>query len=91
MFEFRKAVIKYGLNNYRNINFMKPEDDRVRIKCAWLRCPLLVYGAISSGYSRFQIIIYKDEDRCGPNRVNSLVSAEVVERISPTIRLGLRK
>ncbi|XP_051214910.1 uncharacterized protein [Lolium perenne] len=78
--EFRKAVIKYGLKTYRNIKFMKSEDDRVRAKCAWPGCPWLIYGAISSRCSRFQIITYEDEHHCAPNRVNSLVSAKVIAK-----------
>jgi hypothetical protein len=78
--EFRKTVIKYGLKTYRNIKFMKSEDDRVRAKCAWPGCPWLIYGAISSRCSRFQIITYEDEHHCAPNRVNSLVSAKVIAK-----------
>jgi hypothetical protein len=78
--EFRKAVIKYGLKTYRNIKFMKSEDDRVRAKCAWPGCPWLIYGAITSTCSRFQIITYEDDHHCAPNRVNNLVSAKVIAK-----------
>jgi hypothetical protein len=78
--EFRKAVIKYGLKTHRNIQFIKSEDHRVRAKCAWPGCPWLIYGALSSRCSRFQIITYEDEHHCAPNRVNNLVSARVIAK-----------
>ena len=78
--QFRKAVIKYGLKTYRNIKFIKSEDDRVRAKCAWPGCPWLMYGVVSSRCSRFQVITYSDDHHCAPNRVNSLVSARIIAK-----------
>jgi hypothetical protein len=78
--EFKKAVVKYGLKNYKHIKFMKSEDDRVRAKCARPGCPWLIYAANTSRCSRFQIITYEYDHHCAPNRVNNIVSAKVAKR-----------
>jgi len=73
--QFKKAVVKYGMNTHRHILFPKDEKNRVKAICSWPGCNWLIYGSKTSRSEWFKVVTFVDDHCCPPRRDNRLVTS----------------
>ena len=78
--QFKKAVIKHGLDDRKVIWFAKDDPKRVRVICVWKGCPWVCLLSNTSRFDSWQISIFTNNHMCPPRRDNKLVTATVIAR-----------
>lgn len=78
--QFKKAIIKHGLDERRVIRFIKNDDKRVRAICDWKGCPWVCLLSNTSRSDSWQISTFTGNHKCPPRRDNKLVSSTVIAK-----------
>ena len=78
--QFKKAVIKHGLDERKVIVFAKDDPKRVRAKCDWKGCPWVCLLSNTSRSDSWQISTFVNNHMCPPRRDNKLVTSTVIAK-----------
>ena len=78
--QFKKVVIKHGLDERKVIRFIKNDPKRVRAICDWEGCPWVCLLSNTSRSDSWQISIFTNNHMCPPRRDNKLVTATIIAR-----------
>ena len=73
--DFRQAVIKHGLVEWKVIKFVKNEANKCRAVCTWPKCPWVLHLSKTTRAESWHLATCKGVHTCPPRRDNSLVTA----------------
>jgi alpha-galactosidase len=78
--QFKKAVIKHGLDERKVIRFAKDDPKRVRAICDWKGCPWVCLLSNTSRTDSWQISTFTNNHVCPPRKDNKLVTSTRIAR-----------